>query len=304
MGFFLNFLVWFLFFSITGEEYTLIRWGSYILPWLMGVSIILAIVAMYLKKRILAVSILVQVIFIAYFYPTFFISSQTISYNPSDSSIYKVMSYSKMGRNSDIQAVTRTIINENPDILFVQEISKSEVNSLTHMLSSYYTDNMSFFSDNHVGLILSRFNVELHEKKDKKKRSIIIETPNGNIRVWNVHLQKSFFSTDEQYKEIENLVEEVAGENLPILVAGDFNASGINYPCRILKKYLKDAFETTGAGFGFTFPSAARSIGMITPFMRIDHIFYSKHFSSHHTYVSVDNGGSDHFPVVALFSFK
>jgi len=61
-----------------------------------------------------------------------------------------------------------------------------------------------------------------------------------------------------------------------VLVAGDFNATTINYPCVKMNQYLDDAFERAGSGFGFTFSSPARRLGMITPFMRIDPLLFRR----------------------------
>jgi endonuclease/exonuclease/phosphatase family metal-dependent hydrolase len=131
-----------------------------------------------------------------------------------------------------------------------------------------------------------------------------IELPGTVVDAWNVHLQKSLESTGIQYRTIDHLVAQVQRADGPVLVAGDFNATTINYPCVKMNQYLDDAFEQVGFGFGFTFPSPARRMGMITPFMRIDHIYYSKHFVVRKAYVVDDAGGSDHYPVVALMSLK
>ncbi|MCK5830856.1 MAG: endonuclease/exonuclease/phosphatase family protein [Methylococcales bacterium] len=214
------------------------------------------------------------------------------------------MTFSKMGRNHDIASVSRAILKEKPDILFIQEISDSDVYALKDILSKSYTTRLFFYNDKHIGLILSSYPIVTHETDGSKISSIIIEMPERKIRVWNVHLKKSFFSTTKQYKAVEEMADQVSNETLPIIIAGDFNATGINYPCKLLKKHLKDAFEESGFGFGFTFPSSVRRLGLLTPFIRIDHIFFSTHFNSHSTYVAADNGGADHYPVVTLLSFK
>jgi len=117
-------------------------------------------------------------------------------------------------------------------------------------------------------------------------------------------LQKSIGSTEIQYQTVDQLAARIERVDGPVLVAGDFNATTINYPCVKINQHLDDAFERAGFGFGFTFSSPARRLGTITPFMRIDHIYYSKHFAVRKAYVVDDAGGSDHYPVVALLSLK
>ncbi len=294
-------LCWFVFFSLTGEQYTIVRLLSYVVPWLLSILFILFVIALFLKQIYLAISILLLFSFIAYPNLQFFLQPQLEI--PSNQPIYKVMTYSKMGRNRNIKAVAQVIQKESPDILFIQEISISDSGLLLKILAAYY-NKYHFFMDKQRGLIVSKHIIVTREKKGEKTPQITIEISGKSVRVWNVHLQKSIFDTDIQYESVEKLVKQVSSEQLPVLVAGDFNATGINYPCVLLKEYLSDAFEESGFGFGFTFPSNARRLGMITPFMRIDHIFHSKHFVSHISYVVQDSGGADHYPVVALLSFK
>ncbi len=300
-GLFFTTLFWLLLFLVTGEQYAVIRWVSYITPWLVGAVLVLFVVTLVYKQKFLAFLMFPLLLLIGWQYLQFFIPSK----KPPTTGLktIKVMTYSKMGRNHNIDLVEQTIVKQNPDILFIQEISNSDSSLLIKMLATHYNKG-SLFS--YIGkqdtLIISKFKIVSEETQGAKAPIIKIDVSGKNIRVWNVHLQKSFFNTDKQYKSVEKLVKQVASEQLPVLVAGDFNATGINYPCVLLKEYLSDAFEESGFGFGFTFPSNARRLGMITSFMRIDHIFHSKHFVSHISYVVQDSGGADHYPVVALLS--
>lgn len=299
---FLIVLSWFLFFNVTGEQYTIVRWISYTAPWLVGILLILFFVSVIYKQITLAIFTLVLSLLLGYPYIPLFTASQPIK--PSDDQdIIKVMTYSKMGRNHNIDSIADTILKQDPNILFMQEVSVSDVNALKQKLAPQYS-RYSFFFDSHVGLIMSSFNILTHKVKGSKIPAIMIDTPKKNIRVWNVHLEKSYGSTDKQYEAIEKIAEQVEKEELPIIVAGDFNATSINYPCKLLKLQLKDAFEESGFGFGFTFPTPARRLGLLTPFIRIDHIFFSHHFNSLSSYVVADNGEADHYPVVALLTFK
>ena len=111
--------------------------------------------------------------------------------------IYKVMSYSKMGRNHDIEAVARVIINEKPDILFMQEISGVDANGLVQRLGGLYDGApLFYFADNHYGLIASRFQVTASIKKGDNFLAAEIALPEQSVQVWNVHLEKSIGNTD------------------------------------------------------------------------------------------------------------
>ncbi len=294
-------LLWLLLFIATGEQFTSVRLFSYVAPWMAGLLLIFALTAFWLRRWWQgAITALLAVLLLLPYSPRFMPSgSGDVDAGALHRQVYKVMTYSKMGRNHDIDAVARVVMAEKPDILFMQEINAAETEHLIKKLKREYSNGLSFVND-HAGLVLSRFKIE----PEDGTHSAIVVLPDGNIRVWNVHLQKSIGSTGIQYQTVDQLTARIEHVDGPVLVAGDFNATTINYPCVKMSQHLNDAFERAGFGFGFTFSSPARRLGTFTPFMRIDHIYYSKHFMVRKAYVVDDAGGSDHYPVVALLSLK
>ena len=300
-------LLWLLLFIATGEQFTVVRMLSYVAPWMAGVLLAFALMAFLWRKRWQGVITALLAVLLLLPYAPRFMPSDSANVDAQETvrrQTYKVMTYSKMGRNNDIDAVARVVLAEHPDILFMQEIGATETAQLIKKINTQYHDKLSFFVDNNIGLVVSRFKVISRWKMGDSVLPVEIKLPDGVIDAWNVHLQKSFGSTGIQYRTVDHLAAEVRRTDRPVLVAGDFNATTINYPCVKMNQYLNDAFEQAGFGFGFTFPSPARRMGMITPFMRIDHIYYSNHFVVRKAYVVDDAGGSDHYPVVALLSLK
>lgn len=289
-------------FITIGEELTLVRWTSYLAPWLAGWLLILVVPAIITRKWLLVMTLLLLAM------PPGLVSLNlftSLKVDQPDSQTYKVMTYSKMGRNNDIESVARVILGEKPDVLFVQEIDEQETAKLILLLTDIYDGAPLFYlADAHHGLILSRYKVTSHLKKGDYSQAAEIELLEKSVRVWNVHLQKSIANTDVQYRMTDQLAAQIALTESPMVVAGDFNATVVNYPYKKIRQQLENAFENAGSGFGFTFPSPARRLGIFTPFMRIDHIFYSNHFNIHNAYVVKNSGNSDHYPVVALFSLK
>lgn len=289
-------------FMSTGEQLTFVRWVSYLAPWLAGWLILLAVPAIFARKGMLATSLLILAM------PPGLISinwRSAAKITEAVSQSYKVMTYSKMGRNNEIDSVARVILSEKPDILFVQEINDRETANLIQLLNGIYDGApLFYFADAHYGLILSRYKVTSLLKIGDYSQAAEIDLPEKPLRVWNVHLQKSFGHTDTQYQMTDQLAGQIALTDGAVIAAGDFNATVLNYPYKKIRQTLENAFENAGSGFGFTFPSPARHMGIFTPFMRIDHIFYSRHFNIQNAYVVPDSGNSDHYPVVALFSLK
>lgn len=289
-------------FLTTGERFASVRLVSYVAPLFAGWLMLWAIPAALFRKDALTISLLTLAVPLGLPFVNLFDSAAVKAAAERN---YKIMTYSKMGRNHNVDAVAAVISSEQPDVLFVQEIDERETAILIKLLNNIYDGAPVFyFADEHYGLILSRFKVISRLKKGDYSQAAEIEFPENSVRVWNVHLQKSFGNTDQQYKMTDQLAEQIAAVGSPAIVAGDFNATVVNYPYKRIGQQLENAFENAGSGFGFTFPSRARRMGVIAPFMRIDHIFYSRHFNVRQSYVVGDSGDSDHFPVVALLSLK
>lgn len=101
----------------------------------------------------------------------------------------------------------------------------------------------------------------------------------------------------ERSKQLKVLEEHIANSPHPVIVMGDFNEIPYSNTYFRLSKTLKNAFETAGRGFGFTY-------NKILFFLRIDHIFTSPSLKAvdFKTHREVDY--SDHYPVSATFQLK
>ncbi len=294
---FFSILVAVLIFVFNGEQIMVIRWLSYIAPWISIPLIVFSILSIRLRRRFIALISLLLAVCISY--P--FISLSSMPPSALSQAGYKVMSYSKMGRNRDIQAVADVVLKQRPDVLFMQEISKAESAQLLEYLNELYSGNPVYaLAEDRYGLILSRFPLTSVTKPLDFSFSVMIDFPEAQVIGWNVHLQKPIRDTDQQYEMVEQLSVDVASVDRPVIVAGDFNATVVNYPYRLMRNALFNTFEIAGSGFGFTFPSPARRIGTLMPFIRIDHVFVSPHWTVLDSYVVNETGGSDHYPVVAL----
>lgn len=295
-------LLWSAIFAATGEQLIFIRWVSYVAPWLAGLLLIAALSTLLCRNKLAALLMLLAALPVGY--PHIQLPVLAAS-DPATGQVYKFMTYSKMGRNRNIAAVAEVVMSEKPDVLFMQEINGEDVALLNHALRDIYNGAQVFsFADGQNNLILSRFEVIPRQQKGDYSLAAEITMPESSVSVWNIHLHKAIFNTDWQYKMVEQLADQIAAAESPVIAAGDFNASVVNYPYIKIRQHLNNAFEEAGSGLGFTFPSPARRMGMIAPFLRIDHIFSSDHFNIHNAYVVGSSGGSDHYPVVANLSFK
>ncbi len=155
---------------------------------------------------------------------------------------------------------------------------------------------------------------------------ILVNT--DTIRVFNIHLQSMHFAKDD-YQFIENMnqnnMDEVQRKSKsiirkmkvayllrasqvmdvkneinksphPVIVCGDMNDVPNSYSYQTIRKGLKDAHVEKGNGIGRTFK-------FLSPTLRIDYIFHSKELEPNRVQI-IRPSLSDHYPVVADFSFK
>jgi endonuclease/exonuclease/phosphatase family metal-dependent hydrolase len=82
----------------------------------------------------------------------------------------------------------------------------------------------------------------------------------------------------------------------PLIICGDFNDVPSSYVYQKVRGKLSDAFIGKGQGFGRTYQH-------IFPTLRIDYILYDSQWLKIEGYKSPYVGLSDHYPVIANFSF-
>jgi endonuclease/exonuclease/phosphatase family metal-dependent hydrolase len=150
----------------------------------------------------------------------------------------------------------------------------------------------------------------------------VVETPAGSVVVYNVHMTTtrilSYLSdpgfipeiityTSQARREMARvLAEDVAEEEGPVVLLGDFNSTPLNDPAFIIGQVLTDAYASAGWGFGHTFPSIGLSIGplhSLSRMVRIDMIFVSSEFDPVLAGVGDFFGQSDHLPVVSQLAW-
>lgn len=127
---------------------------------------------------------------------------------------------------------------------------------------------------------------------------------NDTVRIMNAHLVSYDFSEHsvrQNLKKIRNalrarswhskLIERFIKESPhPIVLCGDFNELPQSYVYRKLTGVLRDAFATSGEGYGYTY----RFKGVP---LRIDHIFVSDELATGSYEIIQDRLWSDHRPL-------
>jgi endonuclease/exonuclease/phosphatase (EEP) superfamily protein YafD len=134
----------------------------------------------------------------------------------------------------------------------------------------------------------------------------VLETPNGDLRVINVHPyspRHALFGGEDTSENIEHreaqiraAVDAARKDGPPFVLVGDTNLPVLSSIARRSVGRMRDAFEEVGFGFGYTFPSKR-------PWMRIDRAFADDGIR----FLSFEvgpKGHSDHRPIFVTFTLE
>lgn len=211
------------------------------------------------------------------------------------------------------------------DFLCLQEVPNSEI----ALLKKQFGLTHAYLGDNRGLAILSRYPINQGQQVPLKSQGngaiwAIIATPSGPIKIYNVHLEsnkitqkadelaekmdledrKTYSTIKFMLRNYKNaaikreqqakvLLGQIKKDDLPVLIAGDFNETPQSLVYGYFSSQFQDGFVQKGKGLGTTFNGSI-------PLLRIDHIFGDSdiHFEN---YKTLAWDFSDHFPVLANF---
>jgi len=170
--------------------------------------------------------------------------------------------------------------------------------------------------------IIARGIIDVQKKSTNSAIFADIDIGGDTIRIINIHLQSIGFvdedfeiKTDQKVEGVKNIAEKLKVGFLgrekqlkklevyleksehPVIICGDLNDTPYSYAYFKIRRFLYNAFEEKGNGFGFSYDETLS-------FLRIDHQFFSEHFDI--TTFKTDYGitFSDHFPLIAGYQLK
>ena len=95
---------------------------------------------------------------------------------------------------------------------------------------------------------------------------------------------------DRREEVLQAVLSRLDREELPFIIAGDFNCPPSGSIYRKIDSVAEDAFAHAGQGFGWTFPGESRhALALYGPVLRIDYIFASSALSIHRAEVEADS---------------
>lgn len=302
----LGVLAWYALHWWSGDRFGPVRLVNYFMPWLLVGLIPGLIIAGLARRQKIILLLAVPTLIISLTFAPLFLPRSSVVLAAGDS--FKVMSYNVWGRNRHVAEVTQNIRQEQPDILLLQEVTPPIAEALAVQLVDLYPGSQLHFTyePDIRQAIISRYPLTPLEVAHQKGRAqkVRVDTPVGSIEVWNVHPNLPL-PWVQQYQQIAALTEDIGATSGPLIVGGDFNTTDQSETYRLVNQHLQNAHWEAGWGFGFSFPAHSpkfNGVPILTPVIRIDHIFYSRHFLARSARTLDESGGSDHFPVVANLS--
>jgi len=228
---------------------------------------------------------------------------------PEGSARLRVMTANLLYHNDQAGRLGEQIRSADPDLLVLVEVSPLTLERLTSSgaLAGYrYSETMpktgAFGS-----AIFSRF--ELSDATapeiagEQFLRATVRVDEQRRFVVYAVHATSPVGGelTERWRAQLDTLREEVRAAELPVIMAGDFNATRDHRPLRRLTSAgVRDAHDVVDAGWTPTWN--ADSFG-VPPLLRIDHVLASPAFAVTGYRVG-DDFGSDHLPVITDLALR
>jgi len=289
----------------------LILFPTFLLP-IIGVSII--------KKRWFSIiSALACILLISWLHIKYF-SPAPINITDSQPSL-KILSHNVGWYTTQSPTLVKLIQQHKPDIIFLQEIVDKHIERAFTWLKADYPYQIGIPP---VG-ILSKYPIVSSEilhlaGHPETQQRAIIKFNQQEIVIYNMQATGPWFKIYKKlrflkipvYKygkrapEIQDLVQRLEQETLPVIVAGDFNMTDETQDYYNLQKVMQDSFRKSGFGFGFTWPHGWELKFLVKssnwklnyPVCRIDYIWYSQYWGAKSSSV-LEATESDHLPVEA-----
>ena len=238
----------------------------------------------------------------------------------------RVVTFNLDCRNPHPEQIVDALKSATADVLILQETTFETERFLAVQLSDSYP---YFYATGHLGHFAEE---GLAFASKTPLRDVTFSPPDKgffgffsatcrmgetNVRLINVHLTPFLIrpgagimgvlaeiqgAEDTHAAEMEAITRSFAiGQ--PVIVAGDFNSfSTLTAPSRLVKLGLVDSFAATHANPDSK-PTWRGTVDSIDLQLRLDYIFHTRRFKTVQSKI-IEQGGSDHFPIVSELSLE
>lgn len=220
---------------------------------------------------------------------------------------FRLATANVLADNDAVGVLFESLAARDAEVVLLQEMTPEQLDrvSATSSYADYPHRVLDARPGAHGSVILSKFPITdggVIWPGGWPMTEAVITHPNGErTRIINVHTiapltRENITIWEQQFADLKSMVD---GSDLPVIIAGDFNATAQHRGVRaIVGLGLDDAHLDAGFGWGATFPA-----GSLTPsILRLDRVLMSD--TLHATSIDrLDPLGSDHRPLLVGLGF-
>ncbi len=210
----------------------------------------------------------------------------------------------KLQRIPDEAAILNALSRSVADVVFLQEAPPAA--SLLQRLraSSDYGGHHMAVSHRHRLVILSRF--PLASREDASGwLATEAQLPDGTrILLLAALVPKPHLRQREHASVVAGIEDRLARAEGRFLAGIDLNAGPASGSAHRIATLGADAHWAAGTGFGFTFPTSERRMGILGPWLRIDYLFAGQRLAPTAVETLPDRGRSTHLPLRGEFMLR
>lgn len=298
---------------LEGESLWAVGYMNAVGIWWFAPLLVLLPVALVVRARQAIIISLVLVLPFLWFYGWDFLPGLPRS-TSEETVTLRVMTFNTLFANGDFEGVLARIRESDPDVIAIQELSPEMDNAITSAFaeSHPYRITNSWPDPRGIG-VWSRYPMTAGENRTTEGwewwvHEVNLDVQGRPVALYNTHLWP-IGTTDPagfrialaaQHDQVDELIPMIEAETVPVILAGDFNASPTNQNYRRLRNILEDSWGEAGWGTGFTFPAQGMMGTDVPPFLRIDYLMTRGNIDAISMEV-LETAGSDHLPVVGEF---
>jgi endonuclease/exonuclease/phosphatase (EEP) superfamily protein YafD len=218
---------------------------------------------------------------------------------------FKVYSANINKFNNDYKKLVGGLMQTDADVLLLLEVTERNIKPLEVLIERYpyRVVNLNIESSGTGIVLMSKFailhhNITVYSDFGNMMVAAILEIMDKKLAFYATHFPRPEFIPDFSDRSIQfiSLARQINGQSLPVIVAGDLNATPYS---PIFRSFLDvSGLKDSREGFGWQ-PSWPAYFPLL--WLPIDHILVSPEIQVHNRstgpYI-----GSDHFPVFAELS--
>ena len=225
------------------------------------------------------------------------------------SSTMRLMSVNVHLYNRNAASLISTVRRTTPDVIVIQEYSPAFDEALRPALADEYlyqirkpqADNGDGWAVYSRQPLLAPIDTALQLHRSKRQARFAVRIADKEVIVYALHLTspQSLEKIGRNRAEVADLVDLIAGETKPVILAGDFNFTNSTANAAALRANgMRNSHDLAGDGRGSTWRFRKLPLSYRLPGFRIDHVYLSPQLTCTNSRV-LDIAGSDHRPILA-----